>query len=188
MKIVAATSFFKRLKKIGLLGSKFSEAMYWLKIHTRKRFLRIVKTAFSGYPYDYSYLLELEQAKLNEMADYIEENDRFIGAQFVVRDIRICSSLIDIFIGKKSLFHYDGKLEFVLSSQKDENGDAIMELKGDSLKYFCDVRVNTKNIRRFVQDEKLIKYYTENPHKLYELKAQKLYHKIRCEKEIEWWD
>ena len=188
MKIVAATSFFKSLKKIGSFGSKFREAVYWLKIHTRKRFLRIVKTAFSGYPYDYYYLLELEQAKLNEMADYLEENDRFVGVEFCVRDIRTCSSLIAIFTGKKSLFHYDGKIKFVPSDEKDENGESLMELNGDNLKYFCDVRVNTKNIRRFVPDEKLIEYYTEHLHELYELKAQKLYHKIRCEKEKEWWD
>ena len=188
MKIVAATSFFKSLKKIGSLGSKFRKAIYWLKIHTRKRFLRIVKTAFSGYPYDYAYLLELEQAKLNEIADYLEESDRFVGVEFAVRDIRICCNLIDIFTGKRDLFHYDGGLKFVESDEKDENGEPLMELNGNDLKYSCEVKVNIKNASRFVKDEKFIKFYTEHPHELYELKARYLYHKIRYEKEQEWWD
>lgn len=188
MKVTAAPSFFKSLREIGTLRSKFKEVVYWIKMHTKKRFLRVLKTALSSYPFDSGYLLELEQAKLNEIADYLEESKRFVGFEFCVRDIRICSSLIDIFTGKKSLFHYDGEIKFVPSKEKDENGESIMELNSDNLKYYCDVKVNIKNASRFVKDEKLIKFYAKQPHELYALKARYLYHKIRYEREQEWWD
>ena len=68
MKVTAAPSFFKSLREIGTLRSKFKEVVYWIKMHTKKRFLRVLKTALSGYPFDSGYLLELEQAKLNEIA------------------------------------------------------------------------------------------------------------------------
>lgn len=188
MKVTVAPSFLKSLRKIGTLRSKFNGVIYWIKVHTKKRFLRVLKTALSGYPFDHIYLIELEKAKLNEIADYLEESDRFVGVEFAVRDIRICCNLIDIFTGKRVLFHYDGDLKFVESDKKDENGKPLMELNGDDLKYSCDVKVNIKNASRFVKDEKFIKFYTEHPHELYELKARYLYHKIRYEREQEWWD
>ena len=96
-------------------------------------------------------------------------------------------------MGKRSTFHYDGDIVFVPVPEEEmkEKGyeEGTMELKkSKDFRYHCDVYVNTKNVSRFVGNKKLEEYYVKYPHELYELKARTLYHKIRAEREAEWWD
>lgn len=189
MKVNAAPSFFESIKRIDSLGNKIRGVWYWIRMHTKKRFLRVLKAALKGYPYDSAYLLELEQAKINEIADYMELNQRFVGWEYTVRDLRLCSKLIDILKHETDYFHFDGNLRFVDSEEKDENGENLVEVKTTpDFKYNCDVYVNMKNIDRFLFHKAERKMFENQPHELYLRKARCLYHKIRSEREQEWWD
>ena len=192
MKVAATNKFFEDLKNImhPSLGSKLREAWYWVRMHTKKRFLKVLKATLKSYPYDSSFMLDIEKAKILEMADYLEANDRFVGVEFAVRDLRICAKLIDIFNGDETkLYHHNGDIEFVKSDVKGEDGEDTYEMKPtDDFEYVCDVNVNMKNIDRFIINEHEKEYFTKYPHELYKRKARYLYHKIRLEKEELWWD
>jgi len=189
MNVQVAPSFFESLKRIGSPWERFREVIYWIRMHTKKRFLRVLKATLKSYPYDSSFLLEIEQAKLNEIADYIEVNDRFVGCEFVVRDIRLCVKLIEILKNDTKYFHFNGDIRLVPSGKVDEDGNDIMELKPTpDFKYVCDVNVNKRNINRFVRNQKEKEIFERQPHELYLKKARCLYHKIRSEREEEWWD
>lgn len=165
----------------------------WFKYTFNKDHLAVMKEAYKGRPYDYEYLTQLEYAKIKEMVDYHDKARFFVGVEHIIRDMKICLSLLDIVMGKRSTFHYDGDIVFapIPEEEMKEKGyeEGTMELKKTKdFRYHCDVYVNTKNVSRFVGNKKLEEYYVKYPHELYELKARTLYHKIRAEREAEWWD
>ena len=157
----------------------------WFKFTFNKNHIRLMKEAYRGRPWDFGYLWDLEYAKIKEMADYLEKSNRFVGVEYVVRDMRICLSLIEIFSDKRDLFHFDGKL---LNDEKCNGGVIVKAVGIPDFEYKCHVNVNLKNINRFVDDKDAQKWYIKYPHEFYELKARYLYHKIRREREMKWWD
>lgn len=183
MEVIETESFIKSVKNLNSLKSKYWAVRSWFKYHTTKYFWKILKEVFSSYPWDHTFLYRLERVKIEEMANYLEKNDRFVGVEYVVRDMRICISLLSIMLGEKQLFHYDGGFEHI------PNGDGTYKLRpSKDFKYNCLVKVNTRNAARFVDDEMYRKYCCQHPHELYELKARKLYFKIREERDMNWWD
>lgn len=156
--------------------------VHWCHMHFCKESWALLWQWFKGYPWDSSFLLDLEQAKLKEMIAYHKKRKFFVGWEQVVRDMQICVSLIDIINEKKSLFTYTGNTEF---SEPNEQGE--VEWLPGNLEYHCLVKVNTKNTLRFV-DKKHLDFYKRHPHELYIQKAKALYYKIRYEKTDQWWD
>lgn len=186
MKVQFAPSFFESLKNLNSIKSKWYCIRGWFKYHFNKDNWNLMKVCFKGRPWDDGFLYELEQAKIKEMMNYHIKHQRFVGWENVVRDMKICINLIDIFTEKKELFNYTGSLKFI--PVKDS---PYKEVDASSLKYHCNVYVNTKNIERFIpkgKDNPHIDYWKEHPHELYILKAKHLYHKIREEKDGAWWD
>lgn len=184
MKVVAASSFLKDIKKIGSFKEKFREFRGWVEYHFfNKNFKELHKVVMKTYPWDESYLYELEKAKINEMCKYHEKQKRFVGWENAVRNMKICMKLIDIYLGKVDLFHYDGNLTYT----KLDDGNYEMGTTPD-FKYNCDVYVNTRNVDRFCKNECEKKWMIEHPHELYQQKAKYLYHKIRLECDGAWWD
>ena len=184
MKVEAAPSFFKSLKNIGSLKNKYYSIRGWFRYHFKKDFWKIIITAFKGYPWQESFLYELEEVKIHEMMNYHKRTNRFVGVEYVLRDMQICLKLIDIFNNDDTkLFHFTGSIDFIPIEGSDN-----VELKNNNLQYHCDVKVNTRNIDRFILNENQKEHYLKHPHELYVLKAKYLYHKIRYEKDSEWWD
>lgn len=173
------------LKKNNWLVKAYRSIRSWFKFTFSKNHIRLMKEAYKGRPWDFSYLWDLEYAKIKEMADYIEKSNSFVGVEYVVRDMRICLSLIEIFSDKRDLFHFDEKL---LNDEKCNRGVIVEGVGIPDFEYKCHVNVNLKNINRFVDNKEAQKWYIEYPHELYELKARYLYHKIRREREMGWWD
>lgn len=182
MKITVANSFFESLKDLNSFKQKYYSVISWLRYHTSKDFFKILKELLKSYPYDNCYLLRIERAKLLEMINYHKKVQGFVGWEKCVRDMKICVSLIGIMIEDEDLFHFNGDLIF----NKNENNEYEINHTPD-FEYICDVSVNTKNINRFISDNKMQKFYLEHPHELYVKKATYLYHKIRYEREFEWW-
>jgi len=186
MEIKVNKSFFNSIKNLCGIKHVYYEVRAWIKYHIfSKDFWHLLGTVLKSYPWQETYLLELERAKLIEMANYIEKYKRFVGWEYVVRDIRICVTLIHIMLEEELYYHYNGNLLF----EPSEEYEGDYEVKHtDDFEYVCDIKVNTKNANRFFDNEKAREYAVEHPHELYIQKAMYLYHKIRYERENEWWD
>lgn len=135
-----------------------------------------------GKPWDWYYLLHLEQAKLKEMADYFEKKDRFIGVEKVVRDIRICLKLIDIICEKDALYK---------SWLHQSYGHPIKDFESiEEVKF--PKYVNIRNRHRFLHKDFLNGSHPNIFNSLLaeyrKMKALALYNKIRTYKLFSWWD
>lgn len=121
-----------------------------------------------GKPWDFTYLLLLEYAKIKEMRDFIKKHGSHEDHTQVVRDMSICLKLIDII------------------------------LERDSLRYDVDTGknrtyINTRNGLRFGNTWES---YVFNNNPSGELlkdclrisKAIHLYNKIRTYRILSWWD
>lgn len=140
-----------------------------------------------GKPWDWGYLISLERAKLREMADYFEKEDRFVGVEKVVRDIRICLKLIDIIC------------------EKDEPYRAWLHTSYGNCDLYADHKkiirfprhINIRNRARFLYNDFLEdNSRDENYQSTMEwdlkieyrkIKALYLYHKIRTMFIFNWW-
>lgn len=141
---------------------------FWIEHHLSPRHLKVVKTAYDGPAYDWTYLLKLEQSKLKEMKAYFET--KFVRETFDhendIKWIDICIKLIDI-ITESNVY------------------DTPEEIN----KY-----VNTSNIKRFyhlrkgVTWDKVEAYVKRWPNDLRILKAENLYYEIRKHYTRYWWD
>ena len=79
-----------------------------------KHFFRLLKTVFTSYPYDYCYLLEIEAAKIREMAEHFKKVNSgekigfaYEGMEKDVWYMELAVKLIDIMVHDENLFHYD---------------------------------------------------------------------------------
>lgn len=138
-----------------------------------------------GYPYEYNFLLELEKAKLTEMANYLERSAFVVGYERKVEQIRTCIRLIDIINESGELtYDYEGHMKFIPCKDNPE----LCEMDNSELKYICKVNVNMRNLGRFIKEEKLKDFYRDYPHEFYLIKARHLYHSMRTNYEEGWWD
>lgn len=120
----------------------------------------VIKTAISGQPFDWSYLLLLEQAKLKEMRNYfkkygVTEHDNDI------RWIDICIKLIDII--------------------RNEDDDDIPYININNYYRFVKIPYG-------ISREKVKEYHIKYPTDLRFCKALHLYYEIRKNYTYEWWD
>ena len=138
----------------------------WFRHHINKYKFKLVKEAFTGKPYDWAFLLELEKAKLKEMLNYFENDiisKSYFDHEHDIRYIRLCIKLIDI-----------------ICTGGGEDDDCI--------------KTNCKNARRFIEPktiisgDKLIDFCKKYPHHLRTAKATQLYYEIRKRYTTDWWN
>lgn len=158
----------------------FSKFKFYVKTRLRKPFLKLLKTVLSGYAYDSAYLLELEKAKLEEMlADFEYCRDKscwcYEGIENDIRYMKLAISLLDIVLHEERYFHF-------IHYDVDDKGNVKPP------KYVSDVKVNYRNADRFMNETEIKHYEPVQGHDLYIQKARYLYHKIRYEKELLWWN
>lgn len=131
-----------------------------------------------GYPWDFVYLLELEQYKIREMRDYMQKHHHLMGWQLVIRDMNICLKLIDIILEKDQ--HYRSWLD-----------NCYGFIPHKQLPF--PVYVNSKNYKRFMPLLEKFEYndmylQTRMNISLRQKKALYLYNKIRAYRMECWWD
>lgn len=135
-----------------------------------------------GKPWDYGYLLKLEQYKIREMRDYFQKSQLVVGWEFQVRDLTICDKLIDIIIEEDKQYQ----------SWLHSNYDAEDRRKNKGLKF--PIYVNVRNYKRFLSQARydatgmspfLIEHFKVS---LRQQKALYLYNKIRAYRMQNWWD
>lgn len=130
-----------------------------------------------GKPWDYGYLLELEQHKLKEMLTYFKKYQLTTDWEFQVRDIELCIKLIDIILEKDQYYR---------SWLHNSFGSSRRELK-------FPVYINVKNYKRFWPT---LTHFKETDSPIYVslcaslrmVKAMHLYNKIRSYRMNTWWD
>lgn len=140
-----------------------------------------------GKPWDWYYLIHLEQVKLKEMSDYFEKEDRFVGVEKVVRDMRICIKLIDIICENDNAYR-----AWLHTTYGQCN---LMKLECKNTRF--PKHINIRNRKRFLYHDFLEDYNrTLNPEMSMEwslkvdyrrCKALALYNKIRSMNMFTWW-
>ena len=105
----------------------------------------------------------------------------------IVRWIKMAVKLHDIMLDNNvDLFNYEGEMELV-----PIDDGKFYKLKDDNVKYRCLVKVNMRNLDRYLtlsHNQKAKDWYIEHPHELYQLKAWYLYHKLLAYYAKTWWD
>lgn len=121
-----------------------------------------------GKPWDYAYLLKLEQHKLREMSKHFNKHARFVGYEKAVKEINLCIELIDVVL---------------------ECDSRCYCTKTHKVRTY----VNTKNYKRFCnrwEGSVFIKHQNKECFKdaLRINKALHLYNLIRSYHLMSWWD
>ena len=154
-----------------------------------KRHLATVRAAFWSDSWDWYNLYEVMRPKLVEMKHYFEQSDiAVMDYNRIVRDIDLCSKLIDIITEKTEIWHIEGAFPHI--------------------KVVCDKYVNQRNASRFVnlaqytiqcnkdhcsktleeRRQAVLDMFAEMPEELYREKATHLLFKILTERLSLWWD
>lgn len=131
-----------------------------------------------GKPWDYEYLLKLEQYKIREMCKYFQKSQLTVNWELQVRDLKLCDKLIEIVLEEDK--YYRSWLHNCYGSVPHQQ-----------LPF--PVYVNSKNYKRFMPT--VSNFKQDNVHiqasmniSLRQQKALYLYNKIRIYRMEYWWD
>ena len=137
-----------------------------------------------GKPWDYGFLLKLEQYKIREMCKYFKKSQLVVEWELQVRDLTICDKLIDIILEE------DKQYQSWLHSNYNISAKDRWQNKG--LKF--PIYVNVRNYKRFLPQARydatdMVPFLIENfKISLRQQKALYLYNKIRAYRMQHWWD
>lgn len=123
---------------------------------------KFIKTAIFSNPYDWTYLFQVEKAKLEEMRDYMERSEVVDHEENGnLRWVGICIRLLDIIIEEPEECPY-------------------VNLR-NAYRYYPRFLIEDKK-------EAWLDYVKEYPQELRWQKAYNLYYEIRKEYTTSWWD
>lgn len=170
------------------LRNPYRTVRCWLRHCFNKTHWKLIKCAFTGYPFDHGYLDDLEELKLKEMLEYhlkshiVAEPSR---THDIIRTLTWAYNLRHILNNDTDLFHFDGSIYSVPVS-----GTTLKEIKTDKLVYHYDgPRLNWRNAGRFLTEEQLkCDFWRKHQEEYYHLKAKHLYYLIRERYTEFWWD
>ena len=146
--------------------------------------IRWIPTLYKDREWDYSFMLEIEQKKLKNMIKWYEQNDYGISTSgpMTVKQMKLAVSLLDIILEKENFWSidYPEDYKFVV----DHKYQPLPETSFVIEKY-----INTKNYKRFfswLNDSAM-----KSPSWKIDLRIRKawyLYHKLREQYMMNWWD
>lgn len=134
----------------------------------KNKYKNVVKEANKFKPFDYGFLLELEETSLTYMRDYFNKSKIAVGNERNAELISLAIKLLRIATDK------DSALEFSWVTGKNYKTTVIT------------VYVNTRNASRF--DHNFTDYGPFELDSLRIEKAWRLYHRIREQYMRTWWD
>ena len=79
---------------------QYRDVKFWCRHNLTKAHFNVVKAAWLGYPFDYSYIYKLEKAKLEELYEYFSKANYISKEQYdeYCSKIRLAINLLDIII------------------------------------------------------------------------------------------
>lgn len=169
----------------------FKSIRHWFSYCFNKPHLKFIWEAIVAYPYDCSSIYKMEMKQMEDFKYY------FSTANFITQDaydrkimeLNRSINLLDIAMGNRETYHFTGELKFIkVEDKKSPSGKDLYKIDRSNHQYHCDVKVNIKNISRYVPNKKLHAFYMNHPHELYELKAMELYYKSKAYYSSDWWD
>lgn len=172
------------------ISSKYRSICCWFRVCCNKKHWQLIKqAAFHTYPFEYGDFYWLQRTQIEEQIEYYKHGHIATTETYepIVRWLKIAIKLHDImFDHDVDLFEYEGEMEFV-----PIDDGKFYKMKDDNVKYHCLVKVNMKNLDRYLKlshNQKAKDWYIEHPHELYQLKAWYLYHKLLAYYAQTWWD
>ena len=151
----------------------FKDIRLWCRYNTTKEHWNVVKKAWLGYPFDYSYIYELEKAKLKELYAYFSTANYISKEQYdeYCSKIRLAINLLDIIIE-------DDSITSVYVNTR--NWERYMP-------WYRSENIQTKYIKE-TADEWRHRILTQFSGALRTEKARHLYFKLRLQYGETWWD
>lgn len=144
---------------------------YYNKYFFNKNKFKLVKEAWLGYPFDYSYFYRIQLCKLIEMKEYFKDSEYTNRNKDIEREINLAISLLNLFL-------YD---------KNDKYPDGIVDYDFSTNEFRFKTYLNKRNLYRFVKGFKNINNWPED--ELYKLKVIYIYHKLCLYKaNTNWWD
>ena len=128
-----------------------------------KNWHKIRKSVNQARPWDYGYWYDTLYHYLEYQAVYFETFQHFVGWERAVKELRLCRSLLEIMMEKRSISDYSG----------------IPKM---------NVYVNTRNGNRFIDYENADYSKCMWQEELYIRKANRLLYRILEERSRTWWD
>ena len=128
-----------------------------------KNWHKIRKSVNQARPWDYGYWYDTLYHYLEYQAVYFDTFQHFVGWERAVKELRLCRSLLEIMMEKRSISDYSG----------------IPKM---------NVYVNTRNGNRFIDYENADYTKLMWQEELYIRKATRLFYRILEEKSRTWWD
>lgn len=125
--------------------------------------IRLIGRAINDPPYDWTYLLKLERAKLIEMRDYFKMMSNDFNHESDIKWINICINLIDI-----------------IAEQPEDHPYVNV----NNMWRFIRPTDYVKGVKK----EDVEHYYKSYPQDLRWVKAEYLYYEIRKRYTARWWD
>lgn len=125
--------------------------------------LKFLRTALGFEPWDWYYLLEMEQASMKRMLHYLEKNAHHLNSWVDIRNLKICIRLVDIILEK-----HDFPKHLHVNIRNIDRLNLSPELK--------DWYIDKVPVDQYARQD----YYSR--------KALYIYNKIRTEHMLEWWD
>ena len=149
-----------------------------------KNIIRWIPTLFKDREWDYAFMLEIEQRKLKNMIKWYEQHDygHSVSGHRIVREMKLAISLLDIILEKENFWSidYPEGYEFVVNHTYKPLPDTS---------FVIDKYINTRNYKRFfplLNDNAINQSVCKIDLRI--RKAWYLYHKLREQYMMNWWD
>lgn len=136
----------------------------WFKHNLfNKNWHKIRKSVNHAKPWDYAYWQDTLYHYFEYQAAYFEKGQIFVGWEKAVKELRLCTSLLEIMMEKRDIADYS---------------------RTPKMKIY----VNTQNAKRFIPYEDADYSKCMWQEELYMRKATKLFYRILEERSRTWWD
>lgn len=150
--------------------NKYEEVKHWFYCNWNKEHLKTVKSAFLGYPWDYTYFNELSEYKLVEMERWYTNHKPYENSDIkILRWIKIARYCLHI-------INNDQLIEYI---PEEKNRDSRFKYIGPYINYNNIKRfINMSSYENATDIDSIINMYKKYPETYYILKCENLYYKI----------
>ena len=177
---------------------------HWFYCNFNKYHWRLLVTAFKTYPWDGTFILELEERQIDKQLHWFEHHQTMVDEQYneIMRSLKWAKYCIHTLNNEYDLFHFEGDIKSIPQSKDPSTGEMYDDPSNEDAElhrmdftdhhYFYDgPRINRRNAHRFLNKGMLeSNMFKEGhfDHELYMAKARHLYYLIRERYTDLWWD